>query len=349
MEKTIQLFKALSDKSRLRILNSLKEGPMYVELLSQRLGLAPSTISFHLKKLEECGLVSSTKEQYYVVFSLNAEVLDSKIIDLINFSTEDSEGQKKREEQYRQNIVETFFKKDKLTSIPVQKEKRRIILEEIIKAFNIDKIYKEKDVNIILADFNDDFVTLRRELVKSELLRVNKGKYKVNTTGEVISKVEGNKVRLIQEYLFENEEVICVKTEGFVLDIKGVTRNKVKDEAIFITNRGRILYYQDISIKGFDLYGSIYSYSYYDGGDKKLDKGIGQKIFDMDIFNDNKKVQYYIIEDEVICRGNDFKIKQESPNLRFGMCMNISFSLNLDEFNEIKRKINVNLFEEVKK
>ena len=48
----IKLMKCLADKSRILIINNLMEEPMYVELLSQRLNLAASTISFHLKKLE---------------------------------------------------------------------------------------------------------------------------------------------------------------------------------------------------------------------------------------------------------------------------------------------------------
>ena len=52
-EQVLLLFKCLADRSRLRIVQSLLREDMYVELLSQRLGLTPATISFHLKKLEE--------------------------------------------------------------------------------------------------------------------------------------------------------------------------------------------------------------------------------------------------------------------------------------------------------
>ena len=52
-EQVLLLLKCLADRSRLRIVQSLLREDMYVELLSQRLGLTPATISFHLKKLEE--------------------------------------------------------------------------------------------------------------------------------------------------------------------------------------------------------------------------------------------------------------------------------------------------------
>ena len=60
-DAAIALFKCLADRSRLQILKSLSEGDMYVERLSERLNLTPSTISFHLKKLESAGIVTSKK------------------------------------------------------------------------------------------------------------------------------------------------------------------------------------------------------------------------------------------------------------------------------------------------
>ena len=53
--QALQLFKCLADKSRLQILKSLAREDLYVERLSERLGLSASTVSFHLKKLTEAG------------------------------------------------------------------------------------------------------------------------------------------------------------------------------------------------------------------------------------------------------------------------------------------------------
>ena len=75
-ENALKIFKSLSDMSRLRIVRSLTQGEMYTELLAERLDLTPSTVSFHMKKLEEAGLVISRKEQYYTVYSLNRDVLE---------------------------------------------------------------------------------------------------------------------------------------------------------------------------------------------------------------------------------------------------------------------------------
>lgn len=347
MDKAIQLFKALSDKSRLRILNSLKEGPMYVELLSQRLELAPSTISFHLKKLEECGLVSSRKEQYYVVFSLNNSLLEDRIIDLINFSDEDSNNQNKREEIYKRSVIETYFEGDKLSSIPIQKEKRRIILEQILKEFNVERKYKEKEVNILLADINDDFITLRRELVKSNFLIEDKGYYTVNFNSGVKRDTESsNLIKSIEDFLWDKEKVICIKQDGFILDIKGVPRKLIKEESIFFTNRSRILTYQTTTINGFELAKYVFSYNFSDEKAFKEDKTFIESCFDKNIFVDNRKILFNIIDEEVICNGEKLKVKQESNPYGFRATMDIRFNLSLDEFKLIRSEMDMDIFEE---
>ncbi|ABX42989.1 transcriptional regulator, ArsR family [Lachnoclostridium phytofermentans ISDg] len=166
----IKLFKSLADKSRLMILKSLAEQPMYVELLANRLNLTPPTISFHLKKLEEAGVVNSKKEQYYTIYSLKESILNAKILDIIKEESSEKEVQEEREEQYREKVIESFFEYGKLKSIPVQRKKKRIILEEIAKAFELDRIYTEREVNITIADYHDDFCTLRRDMISEKIL-----------------------------------------------------------------------------------------------------------------------------------------------------------------------------------
>lgn len=175
----IKLFKCLSDKSRLQILKSLVNEDMYVELLAKRLDLAPSTISFHLKKLEDVGAVTARKEQYYTMYSMNENIFKSSILDMIKEESSEAEIQMEREEKYRNKVIESFFDYGKLKNIPAQRKKRLIILEEIAKAFETNREYTEREVNIIIADFHDDFCTLRREMICERLLTRDNGIYKL--------------------------------------------------------------------------------------------------------------------------------------------------------------------------
>ena len=47
----------------------------------------------------------------------------------------------------------------------------------IAKAFELDRIYSEREVNIIIADFHDDFCTIRRDMVSERLLGRNGMEY----------------------------------------------------------------------------------------------------------------------------------------------------------------------------
>ena len=175
--QALMLFKCLSDRSRLQILKSLAMEDMYVERLAERLGLTPPTISFHLKKLADAGAVKSYKTQYYTMYALEKSVFMTSILDLIQEKSDEAELQKQRDEAYRKKVIDTFFEYGKLKSIPMQKKKERIILEEIVKSFEPDHRYTEREVNIILADFHDDFCTLRRDMIGEKLMARDKQTY----------------------------------------------------------------------------------------------------------------------------------------------------------------------------
>lgn len=175
--QAIALFKCLADKSRIQILKSLMEEEMYVERLSERLSLTPATISFHLKKLVDVGAVKSRKEQYYTIYSINNDVFNISILDILKEESEEKDLQAERDEAYRKKVINSFFEYGKLKSIPTQRKKERIVLEEIAKAFEDGKTYTEREVNIIIADFNDDFCTIRRDMVAEKLLIRDKNMY----------------------------------------------------------------------------------------------------------------------------------------------------------------------------
>jgi hypothetical protein len=44
------------------------------------------------------------------------------------------------------------------------------VLEEIAKSFEPGRIYSEREVNIIIADFHDDFCTIRRDMISERLM-----------------------------------------------------------------------------------------------------------------------------------------------------------------------------------
>lgn len=168
--QAIALFKCLADKSRLQILKSLAIEDMYVERLAERLGITAPTVSFHLKKLADVGAVRSYKSQYYMMYSLCEDVFQTTMLDIIREKSDEAGLQEKRDGEYRQKVIDAFFEYGKLKSIPAQRKKRRIVYEVIVEAFEKGKIYTEREANIMIADFHDDFCTIRREMIGERLL-----------------------------------------------------------------------------------------------------------------------------------------------------------------------------------
>ncbi|NMA84316.1 MAG: DUF2087 domain-containing protein [Epulopiscium sp.] len=148
-----------------------------VELLSERLGLSTSTIFFHLKELMDADIVSCKKEQYYTIYSLNEEIFTMNLKDLVK-DNRNEEVLNLREEKYKERVIESFFKYNKLMNLSVQKKKKQIVLEKIIESFEWDRIYTEKEVNLRIADIHDDFCTIRRDLIGFNLMTRKGGEYK---------------------------------------------------------------------------------------------------------------------------------------------------------------------------
>lgn len=177
MDQLIKTLKVLADKSRLKILAAINKEPSYQELLAKQLKLNPSTVSFHLKKLEDQNLIIPTKEQYYKVYHINKEALNFNLLHLLD-DIKLEQTEEDRIHEYEEQVKKTFFKNGKLTQIPVQRKKRDIILREIAKDFQINKEYTEKEVNVIIMAYHFDFCTIRREFIMNKMFSRDNGIYK---------------------------------------------------------------------------------------------------------------------------------------------------------------------------
>ena len=176
-EQVLQLFKCLADRSRLRIVQSLLREDMYAERLAQRLGVTPATVSFHMKKLEEAGLITSRPDQYYTMYALRREALTLPVLELIAGACDQAPEQERREEQYRKKVIETFFEYGRLKAIPAQRKKERICLEEMVRVLAPGRVYTEPELNEVLLRFHEDYCTLRRDMISEGLLTRDGGLY----------------------------------------------------------------------------------------------------------------------------------------------------------------------------
>lgn len=75
-EQTARLFHALSDATRLGILERLRDGEQCVCDLMDSLDAAQSRLSFHLKVLKEASLVSDRRDGRWVYYTLSQGALE---------------------------------------------------------------------------------------------------------------------------------------------------------------------------------------------------------------------------------------------------------------------------------
>ena len=79
-EELAMLFKALSEPSRLDIINLLRESPAYGQELSEKTALHPTTISHHMARLVAANLVECDLRTAKTYYTLNKEY----IIDILD-------------------------------------------------------------------------------------------------------------------------------------------------------------------------------------------------------------------------------------------------------------------------
>ena len=161
MKEKLELLKLLADETRLEILNILLKEDSYVEKIACELSLTPATICYHLKKMESAGVVNCSRSQFYIIYSLNREIFNKPLFELIKKDEQIVDT----EEKYKKEVISNFFKYGRLTHIPTQRKKREIVLAEILEQFDIDREYPEKEVNEIILRYHEDFCTIRREMI----------------------------------------------------------------------------------------------------------------------------------------------------------------------------------------
>jgi len=150
--------------------------PRHGQELATILNLKPATISHHLSILSDVGLLVSEKDQYYQMYSLREDILKMELNEAVKLP---QAGVKEAvaEDAYRDKVIKSFFKRGRLVSLPRQLKKWNIVLEKIANEFEPERKYNEKEVNMILLDFNDDVASLRRGMIDQKFMVRDKGIY----------------------------------------------------------------------------------------------------------------------------------------------------------------------------
>jgi len=162
----VTFFKALGDANRLKIVGLLAQKGYSVEELAALLALKPPTVSHHLAKLAEAGLVTARAEGYYSIYQLDREVLETAARSLFSSEKMAAAAGEVDLDAYDRKVLDGFILPDgRLKEIPAQRKKLEVVLRHVVKTFEPGVHYSEKQVNQALSRFHEDTATLRRELV----------------------------------------------------------------------------------------------------------------------------------------------------------------------------------------
>ena len=175
-EELLDFFKAMADANRLKIMGLLAQENLSVGQLAEMLKLRPSTVSHHLSKLTDAGLVSAKASSYYNIYQLENSKLESMAQRLLSSDTLPAMAAGVDLDSYDRKVISDYSLPDgQLKIIPAQRKKLDAVLRYVVRSFEFGTRYTEQQVNEILGKFHEDTATLRRELIGAGLLARSTG------------------------------------------------------------------------------------------------------------------------------------------------------------------------------
>jgi hypothetical protein len=175
--------KALADESRLKVTQLLHEREYTVGDLAAAIDLTEPTVSHHLAKLREAGLLNlrmAGNQRFYRVNESGLKTFKQMVLQIEQPPAQytsptrddawiDALGWEAADAQ----ILRDQTLDGKITRLPVRQPKKLfVILRWLATLFEADRFYTEKEVNAILkAVYATDHVSLRRDMVDFGYLR----------------------------------------------------------------------------------------------------------------------------------------------------------------------------------
>ena len=166
-EYLLEFFKALADEKRLQIVGLLARQDYSVEEMAAILNLSSATVSHHLRRLVQIGLVSARADQHYHVYSLQLQTLRDMSQQILSQDKLQETTEHLDLDAYDRKVLRDYMEDGRLKLIPRQWKKREVILRYLAEQFEFDRRYSENEVNEIISRTHEDYATLRRALIDS--------------------------------------------------------------------------------------------------------------------------------------------------------------------------------------
>ena len=162
----------LADEQRLRVLGAVALGERSLATIAERTGLTCDEAARALAQLLGAGILTSTDDGLEVdhrAFAAAARTASAP-------RREPDLGDATPEQAL---VLRNFVDGDgRIEALPAREAKRQLVLEWIAGRFEPGREYAELEVNDVLVQVHDDYVTLRRLLVDAGMLAREAGVYR---------------------------------------------------------------------------------------------------------------------------------------------------------------------------
>ncbi len=180
IETLLQFFKVLANENRLKILGVLADRECGVEELAALLDLKAPTVSHHLDRLRELGLVDMRTDGNDHLHRLSADGLQRMSRSVFaSFSPEAvvSLADGVEIDAWEQKVLRAFVEGDAIKAVPAGYKKRLVILKWLVNKFEEGVKYSEREINEIIGRHHPDYCLFRREFIMNGLMERDEGVY----------------------------------------------------------------------------------------------------------------------------------------------------------------------------
>lgn len=119
LDKLVRFHKAVGDATRMRIIALLKRGPLHGQAIAHKPGLKTPTITQHMTKLREDGIVFQHRDGNTIYFHLDEQRLEKLAASILHLGKERIHPSYQINAEEKLELVKNFFTSDgKLTQLP---------------------------------------------------------------------------------------------------------------------------------------------------------------------------------------------------------------------------------------
>src|SRR5262245_18764711 len=182
----VRLFKGLADPTRLRMIAAMVDRARCGQDLAAEVGVSPATVSHHLRVLSEAGLLRETKQPPYVFYQLDLEQLQNAVKAVSSPKRVRELATAAPVDDDTRAVLSAFFQGPRLKSIPVQRRKKDIVLEEILRRIPRRREYREQELNKFIEVIHEDFCEIRREWIMGGYMEREASIYRLAERGRAV-------------------------------------------------------------------------------------------------------------------------------------------------------------------